>query len=343
MQGIRLVGGACAALAAMALVACTGTPDPAAPTPSGTRERTTSGSATTTSSTTSSTTTTEPPKGITIGASGDLLTHVAVRRSAEAYAGRPGHYDFRPMFAKVKKLIVGADVSLCHMETPLTSTNTNLSQPGVLVFNTPHELVDAVKSAGYDGCDFASNHTWDRGLSGLKDTINVFNDAGVALAAPGASAAAPREIGTFDVNGVRVTQLAYTYTIFNNWGPNTEVPSEAPWLGESLWPVVTSEGIIRDAKQAKADGADFVVVSMHWGQEYVAQPTADQLEIAGALLKSPEVDLILGTHVHRVQPCSRINGKYVFYGLGNFLSNQSPSVDASLIPRPKKACTSPSR
>jgi len=333
MQGIRLVGGACAALAAMALVACTGTPDPAPTTPSGTGERTASGSATTTSSTTSSTTTTEPPKRITIGASGDLLTHVAVRRSAEAYAGRPGHYDFRPMFAKVKKLIVGADVSLCHMETPLTSTNTNLSQPGVLVFNTPHELVDAVKSAGYDGCDFASNHTWDRGLSGLKDTINVFNDAGVALAAPGASAAAPREIGTFDVNGVRVTQLAYTYTIFNNWGPNTEVPSEAAWLGESLWPVVTAEGIIRDAKQAKADGADFVVVSMHWGQEYVAQPTADQLEIAGALLKSPEVDLILGTHVHRVQPCSRINGKYVFYGLGNFLSNQSPSVDASLIPQ----------
>lgn len=127
--------------------------------------------------------------------------------------------------------------------------------------------------------------------------------------------------------------MAYTYTIFNNWGPNTEVPSEAAWLGESLWPVVTAEGIIRDAKQAKADGADFVVVSMHWGQEYVAQPTADQLEIAGALLKSPEVDLILGTHVHRVQPCSRINGKYVFYGLGNFLSNQSPSVDASLIPQ----------
>ncbi|CCH72340.1 putative enzyme of poly-gamma-glutamate biosynthesis (Capsule formation) CapA [Nostocoides australiense Ben110] len=270
---------------------------------------------------------------VTIGASGDLLTHVAVRRSAEAYAGSAGHYDFRPMFAKVAPLIAKSDISICHMETPLTSTNTNLSQPGVLVFNTPHELADAVKDAGYDGCDFASNHTWDRGLAGLQDTIKVFDTAGVKLAAPGGSATTPRLVTTYDVNGVKVAHLAFTYTIYNDWGPNTKVPPEAPWLGESLWPAVNSEGIIRDAKQAKADGADFVVVSMHWGQEYVDDPTEDQTRVATALLQSPDVDLILGTHVHRVQPCSVINGKYVFYGLGNFLSNQSPSVDASLIPQ----------
>ena len=315
------------------LAACSGgSGDPTAVTKPGASSSST-GSATSASSSSTTTPTPDPPKTITIGASGDLLTHVAVRRSAEAYAGRAGTYDFSPMFAKVKKLISSADISLCHMETPLTSTNTNLSRPGILVFNTPHELADAVKSTGYEGCDFASNHTWDMGLAGLADTINVFDTAGLGLAAPGATEASPKETGTYESHGVRIAHLAYTYTIYNNWGPNTDVPPDAPWLAESLWPAVTAEGIIKDAKQAKADGADFVVVSMHWGQEYVAEPTADQTSIAKALLTSPEVDLILGTHVHRVQPCSQIDGKYVFYGLGNFLSNQSPSVDSSLIPQ----------
>jgi len=47
--------------------------------------------------------------------------------------------------------------------------------------------------------------------------------------------------------------------------------------------------------------------------------------LAKDLLASPDVDLILGDHVHVVQPCEKINGKYVMYGMGNFLSNQARS------------------
>ena len=97
-----------------------------------------------------------------------------------------------------------------------------------------------------------------------------------------------------------------------------------------MWPVVTAKGIIADAAKARDAGADVVVVSLHWGTQYVTEPTAEQKALAKALLSAPEVDLILGTHVHVVQPCERINGKYVFYGLGNFLSNQSPQVDGTL-------------
>ncbi|GAA1760803.1 CapA family protein [Nostocoides vanveenii] len=321
-----------AAALAVGLAACTGGGSGSGGT-AGARTRHTSSGMGSDGPSDTPTPSTPEPVSITIGASGDLLTHVAVRRSAEAYAGRPGHYDFSPMFAKVAPLIKGADLSLCHLETPLTSTDTNLSRPGILVFNTPHELADGAVAAGYKGCDFASNHTWDQGLAGLKDTIGVFTSVGLGYAGPGASAKDPIEVARYDVGGVKVAHLGFTYTIYNNWGPNTDVPPEAPWLADALWPATGAEGIIRDAKQARADGADIVVVSLHWGQEYVAEPTPDQSELAKALLDSPEVDLILGTHVHRVQPCQVINGKYVFYGLGNFLSNQSPQVDASLLPQ----------
>jgi poly-gamma-glutamate synthesis protein (capsule biosynthesis protein) len=64
----------------------------------------------------------------------------------------------------------------------------------------------------------------------------------------------------------------------------------------------------------------------------VHQPTDQQRQLAGDLLSSPDIDLILGDHVHVVQPCEKIGEKYVTYGMGNFLSNQSPSQDRTLLP-----------
>jgi Ca2+-binding RTX toxin-like protein len=43
--------------------------------------------------------------------------------------------------------------------------------------------------------------------------------------------------------------------------------------------------------------------------------------LAERLLGSPDIDLILGTHVHVVQPIARVNGEVVVYGMGNQISN----------------------
>ena len=135
----------------------------------------------------------------------------------------------------------------------------------------------------------------------------------------------------FDVNGVRVGHVAFSYTIFNEGGPSQNVPKDAPWLETILWPKIGVAGVLAQAHRLKQRGADYVVVSIHWGSQYVHEPTKDQREYARALLESPDVDVILGDHVHVVQPCEKINGKYVAYGMGNFLSNQSPTQDASLV------------
>ncbi|MGI8683189.1 MAG: CapA family protein [Mycobacteriales bacterium] len=58
-----------------------------------------------------------------------------------------------------------------------------------------------------------------------------------------------------------------------------------------------------------------------------AAPTADQRSLARRLLGSPDVDLILGHHAHVVQPVERVNGKFVVYGMGNFLAKHAPCCD----------------
>lgn len=245
--------------------------------------------------------------------------------SARRYAqGTSGEFDFRPMFDEVRPYLTGADLALCHLETPLSADNLELAEPNTLIFNSPREVGTALKWAGFDGCEFASNHTWDRGLEGLRQTISVVEEEGMAYAGPQADRQAAGSAAFFDVADVRVAHLAYTYTLFNTWGPNTEVPPEAPWTGRAMWPVVSADGILEDVRAAREEGAEVVVLSMHWGAEYQHEPTQDQRELAEALLTSGEVDAILGSHVHVIQPCETIDGRPVAYGMGNFLSNQSP-------------------
>src|SRR4029450_7986012 len=83
------------------------------------------------------------------------------------------------------------------------------------------------------------------------------------------------------------------------------------------------------ARAARRAGARFVVVLLHWGQENQAAPTTSQRELARRLLAAPEVDLILGHHVHVVQPIEQVGGKWVAYGMGNSLSNQTPACCAA--------------
>ena len=46
-------------------------------------------------------------------------------------------------------------------------------------------------------------------------------------------------------------------------------------------------------------------------------PNAQQVALVRALTASPYVDLVVGEHAHVVQPITRVNGKWVVYGLGN--------------------------
>jgi poly-gamma-glutamate synthesis protein (capsule biosynthesis protein) len=165
----------------------------------------------------------------------------------------------------------------------------------------------------------------------VKDTLDVLDAAGLKHAGGSRDEAEAKAPPIHEVKGVKVGHLAYSYTITNNAGPDKTVPADAPWLKAMLWPLIGKDQIIADAKAIRARGAEYVVVSMHWGDQYIHQPNAQQRELAKDLLTSPEVDLILGDHVHVVQPCEKIGDKYVIYGMGNFLSNQSPEQDRTLV------------
>jgi poly-gamma-glutamate capsule biosynthesis protein CapA/YwtB (metallophosphatase superfamily) len=248
-----------------------------------------------------------PPVRLTLAASGDLLIHSPLFERARAL-GSGGDYDFKPMFRYVKPRIAGADLAVCHLETPLT-TGTPRGYP---VFAAPADLATAIKDTGWDACTTASNHTLDAGQEGVDETVRELDRAGVRHAGSYRSAAAREETTMLEAKGVRIALLAYTET-------TNGVPLPEPYSVN----LARRERILADARRARQRGAELVIVSLHWGKEYQHEPSAKQRRLADALTRSPDVSAVVGQHVHVVQPIRRVNGKVVVYGEGNFLSNQT--------------------
>jgi poly-gamma-glutamate synthesis protein (capsule biosynthesis protein) len=298
-------------LAVALLASCSSRSGSAAPT-----------STTAASTSSSSVTTTVPLRSFTVAASGDILLHTPVQASARANAGGKG-FDFNPMFDDVRPVLSSADLAICHLETPLSGDDTHLS--GFPTFNVPHEIAPALAGAGFKACDSSSNHAVDQGLRGVKDTLDALDAAGLGHTGGARSEAEAAMPPIYDVKGVKVGHLAYTFSYNGN-----PVPKDAPWMARYLWTTVGEGQILADAQALKARGAEFVIVSMHWGAEYGLAVDPGVVKLAHDLLASPDIDLVLGDHGHVPQACEKVGGKYVEYDMGNFLSNQSPQTDRTL-------------
>src|SRR6516162_1710570 len=244
---------------------------------------------------------------LVVEASGDLLIHSAVFKRALADGGGR-HYNFAPMFAKIKPYIQGVDLALCHVETPMTPA----APTGYPTFNTPPELATAIRQTGWRACSTAATHTLDQGQRGVDDTISALDRAGVLHTGSFSSAAAQRTTLIMTVKGVRVAFLSYT-DITNG------IPSPYPWSVNRA----NATQILADAHRAREDGAKVVIVNLHWGDENIAQPSSFQLALASRLTRSPDITAVVGQHVHIVQPIRTINGKLVVFGEGNLISNQT--------------------
>ncbi len=266
---------------------------------------------TTTAAPTTTTPTPEPqPIDLTIEANGDLLIHSPVWLRARQLAGGNG-YNFAPMLKQIKPYVEGSDLALCHVETPMTPKPPT----GYPVFNTPPALAKAIASTGYDACSTASNHSLDGGQYGIDQTGYALSRNGVKHTGSFRSASAARKITMLEAKGVKVAFLAYTavsngQVVPHSWSVN--------WA--------SAPKILSDAKRARQQGAQVVLVNLHAGDEYVHTPSARQWQLARALTKSSLITGVIGQHVHVVQPIRRVNGKLVVFGEGNTLSNQTPAA-----------------
>ena len=242
-------------------------------------------------------------------AGGDVLLHEPTWAQAAADAQAAGNqgYDFAPQMASIEPYVAAADLALCHLETPLAPVGGPYS--GYPSFAGPPQIAAALSATGFDACSMASNHSWDQGLAGLERTVTAVGEAGITPYGA-AVEGQPGNPTLITAGDVVVGLLSYTY------GSNAAPGSDAVEM-------IAADDVLADAAAARAAGAELVVASLHWGTEYSHELNAQQQDLAGGLLASPDLDLLIGHHAHVVQPIDEIDGEWVAYGLGNMLASHS--------------------
>jgi len=252
------------------------------------------------------------PTTVRIVAAGDNLLHNTISLGAQL---PDGGYDFSPIYQHITDITAGADLCFVNQEIMLTG-----EVKGYPRMAAPFQAGDALRAAGFNIVNLATNHSLDRGEAGLQKCVDYVNTLGFdAVLGAFATEEDSKKPALVEKNGVTFGFLSYTYD-FNGYTLSKG----------NEWKISQTS-----ISKMKADCAairplcDYLIVSMHWGTEYATNPNQNQQDLA-MMLCSWGADLIIGTHPHVLQPVRMVEygGRQAIcvYSLGNFISNQHKAM-----------------
>jgi len=249
------------------------------------------------------------PDYITIIAVGDNLYHDVMVRY-----GEEGNYE--EAYQEIRPLVYKADFAIINQETLLAGKDFGFS--GYPLFNTPQKLGLAIAETGFNVVNHATNHIMDKGEKAVFATMDFWDTVPevtvLGIHRSREQRAIPKLLSR---NNITVGFLSYTY------GTNgIRLPADKPYLVSLIDTKIMAEEIdfLRPL-------CNFLVVSMHWGEEYRHDYSQNQEKLA-LFLAEHFVDLVIGHHPHAIQPMEYIKrpddkDMLCFYSLGNLISAQA--------------------
>jgi poly-gamma-glutamate capsule biosynthesis protein CapA/YwtB (metallophosphatase superfamily) len=214
-------------------------------------------------------------------------------------------------FGPVAGPLKSADLAMVNLETAVTTAGA--PAPKQFVFRAPPAAFRAVRSAGVDVVTMANNHGMDYGEAGLRDSVAAGRQAGLPTVGIGRDATEAYRPYVTTVKGNKVAVIGATQVLDDNLIQAWTATDAKAGLA-SAKDVPRLERAVRQARGS----ADILIVNLHWGQELNSCATPAQRDLAGRLIDAG-ADAVVGSHAHVLQAGGFRNGKYVHYGLGNFL------------------------
>lgn len=259
-------------------------------------------------------------KTITIVFAGDLMLHQLQLNAA--FDKKSNTYNFDPCFRIIKPYISGADLAIVNLETTLAGK----PYTGYPYFSSPQSILSSAGKAGFNVFQIANNHIADRGVQGLKQTVKTIPQGKFV----GSYADKQQRDSLYPLiiekKGIKIALLNCTY--------GTELPRETYQPG--IVNLIDTAQIHQDVRKARQQGARFIIMTIHWGDEYASEPNEQQRMLATYFARIG-INLVVGTHPHVVQKFDYIaapNGNKIpiFYSLGNFISNQrKPDTNGGIL------------
>lgn len=246
---------------------------------------------------------TEPPQPeyFTLSFAGDctLGNHIT-KTGPYSFIGTVGDNYAYP-FADVQQWFANDDCTFVNLECALTdggTPNTNKK----FTFKGPSAYTAILTEGSVEFANVVNNHAKDYGTSGYKDTLANLDAVNVYYAEE-------------DDTRVFTTESGLTVGVYASYFPT------------STW------GVSKRIDAMKAEGAEIIIVAVHWGEEYDYHPNSNEKKMAHQFIDAG-ADIVWGHHPHVLQDIEEYNGGIIYYSLGNFSfgGNSSPSdKDTAII------------
>ena len=283
---------------------------------------------------------TEPPitkeSTATIGVTGDILMHDRV--IACGYNSATGTYNYDHIYQHWKKYVSAVDYAVANLEVTLCSNTNGYDYKGYPCFNSPDAVPEALKAAGFDMLLTANNHTYDTRNVGMMRTQQVIESLGFDYIGTRQNAADDNFI-VKDINGIKIGMVNYTYTTDMNDEGKVALNGIPLTLEDSMlinafnyWRLNAFYAKLSgQIEQMKEQGAEAIVLYIHWGDEYHTEQNSTQSKMAQDLCNLG-IDVIVGNHAHVPQPVALLTNEndpsqktLCIYSTGNAVSNISRS------------------
>lgn len=203
-------------------------------------------------------------------------------------------------FEDVKSIFEGDDLTVIDLECVLATTGIRVEKS--TTFQADPSYVDILTEGGVDAVNIASDHTRDYGDEGHVDTIANLDNA---------------DIERFGNNYTTILTLDGISVGFCG-------------IDETQHGVGSQEELEKDISKLKEEGAQIVVVSIHWGEENATEPEKLQQSLGHAAVDAG-ADLVIGHHPRVLQGIENYKGKYICYSLGTFLTGDTGLKDMDTV------------
>ena len=254
-----------------------------------------------------------PPPQITLLFTGVIVPARCVQSAIDA------RNDANYVYDEVRQLISSADLAVGTLNASLSdlSTHTGCIETFVLVGDSRSAVAAAY--AGFDVMSVATNHI--KNCAGescgedynraFLDTLDNLRANGIAPVGAGLNRASALKPVVVEVKGVR-----FGFVSLGMVEPQAFAGENSPGIAE------LSDDNLLSAIAAARQVSDVVIAMPHWGPEDTPDPNSYQLHFAQVAAEAG-ADVVVGNHTHVVQAVQQINGIDVFYGLGNFIFDQT--------------------
>jgi len=192
-------------------------------------------------------------------------------------------------FRHVADVIKSSDITFVNLENPIVGDCQR--HVGGFKFCTTAEIAKGLNFAGIDIVTLANNHSGNYGQLGFEETKKYLANDGIKYVGDG-------NLEIIEKKGIKFGFLGFNYT----FGSDN--------LDEDLDLIIDSDSKV-----------DVLIVGSHWGEEYKDVGNSFQKVVAKKMVENG-ADVIIGHHPHWVQDMQDLNGKPVYYSLGNFIFDQ---------------------